>query len=170
MNWHIALTEPGKDRIAAEALRNRGYLVYRPLAPCRLSCGGNHQHIRWVSMMPGYLPVIDAIGDQWRQLRNTSGIRTHKCLLPGCGGYATLSDTAIARIRHVEQELASVSLDDPRVDFSMGQSVRIADGLIKGIIENLDDREKAVVKIMLLSRPMLVKIRYDELKAVEATG
>jgi transcription antitermination factor NusG len=165
MDWHIALTEPGSDRIAETALRNRAYLVYRPVEPRRV-CGG----VRWVSMMPGYLFVIDAPCDHWERLRISPGIRTHRSLLPSNGGYAVLSDEIIRRIRHVEQELATVQIDDdPRNRFAMGQSVKIGDGLITGIIGGLDDREKAVVKILLLGRESAVKIRYDELTAVEAT-
>jgi transcription antitermination factor NusG len=165
MDWHIALTEPGSDRIAETALRNRAYLVYRPIEPRRV-CGG----VRWISMMPGYLFVIDAPADNWQRLRITPGIRTHRCLLPSNGGYAVLSDETIRRIRHVEQDLATVQIDDdPRNGFALGQSVKIGDGLITGIIDGLDDRQKAVVKILLLGRESPVKVPYHELTAVEST-
>ncbi len=165
--WHIALTEPGSDRLATTALRNRGYLVYRPIEPRQVRGA-----VRWVSMLPGYLLVIDTPADNWRWLRITPGIRTHRCLLQSSGGYATLSDETIRLIRHMEQELATVQIDapdDPRKGFAVGQSVGIVNNLIEGVINALDDRDKAVVKILLFGRESFVKIPYSELTAVEAT-
>ncbi len=165
--WHIALTQPGADRVAQKGLQVRGYQVYRPIEP-RLVRGA----VRWISMLPGYLLVNDTFCDNWRWLRITPGIRVNRCLLPSCDGYATLSEEAIRRIRLVEAELATVNIypeDDPREGFAVGQSVGIVNNLIEGVIEGLDDKEAAVVKILLFGRESLVKVPYHQLTAVEAT-
>jgi transcriptional antiterminator RfaH len=162
MDWHIALIEPQAERIASEALRNRGYEVYYPAFPKQITHRGQTKRITMRPMFPGYMFANDAGGKGWGQLRpmakapGVPGVRASNPLLLINGRYAILSNAIIEEIMIVEQRLNHRILDDQKgTQFHVGQSVRIKDGPFAGffaVIEALDDDQRIVLLMDLLRR------------------
>src|SRR4029077_299822 len=127
--WHIALTQPGQDRIAEHALRNRRYRVYRPIIPVKVPNRHNGVKTSWRSMFPGYLFVLP-LAHGWEMLRTAPGMRIgEQALMKINGRFATLGqdDPEFQRIRRIEQELCTAKLDKPNHRFKRGDEVRVND-------------------------------------------
>jgi len=168
MNWHIALTEPGADRIAAEALRNRCYLVYRPILPIMVRHGRGRLRSVMKSMFPGYLFVIDNQVGSWERLRNAVGVRAFGSLLMINGHLAILENGIIEMIKATEQRLCTETMKREKVNvpFHVGETVRIEDGPFVGLfgnIETLDDMQRICLLMSLFGRESRVFVPLEHL-------
>ena len=155
--WAVVNTHPHKERVALENLERQEFRPYCPLILRRRS------HARRVSdvlrpLFPGYIFVrINPEVQQWRPMLSTHGVRT----LVRCGDRLSLIEDGFIqslRAREVEGVIAR-----PESPYRVGQEVRLAggafDGLVATIIE-MDDRDRLVVLMDLLNRP--VKVKVDE--------
>lgn len=172
-SWHIALTEPGADRNAMIALRNRGYDVYRPIIPVFVKQGRGKLKTDWRSMFPGYLFVMDVRIGSWERLRNAPGIRyghhDDKAFLRVNGSFATIDNDhpEFIRMRQVEQDLAGEKpMSRAQHTFKVGQSVRVEEGPFTGLwgtIQTLDDTERVCLLMSLFGRESRVTIESSHL-------
>lgn len=166
-SWHIALTEPGADRNAMIALRNRGYDVYRPIIPVFVKQGRGKLKTDWRSMFPGYLFVMDVRIGSWERLRNAPGIRygrhgDDKAFLRVNGIAATIDEDHphFQRIRRKEIELSTEGR------FKVGDTVRVEEGPLAGLwgtIQTLDDTERVCLLMSLFGRESRVTIESSHL-------
>lgn len=169
MQWHIALTEPGKDSEAAKALRNRCYVVYNPICLRRVSHGRGKMITRVRPMFPGYI-FVDAGPQGWHRLETCPGIRTINSLLKGFNGYAILPEEAYQEIRRTE-----VSLMNPRAEdggnwpFKVGGQVFVQKGPFAGFfakVEHLDDDEAVGLLMNIFGRESRTEMPANYLVAV----
>ena len=151
--WFIALTLPGQDGKACEALRNRRYEVYRPILPATVHRGRGQLRKTVRSMFPGYLLIRDMFGQGWDWLRTVGSV--HKLWIRN-GALARLDDDDIAAIKGTEERLwtQEVVMENPH-GFKIGQQLPVQRGPFIGqlvTIENLDDEQRIGVLIDLLGR------------------
>jgi transcription antitermination factor NusG len=171
--WHIALTDPGADRNATSALRNRGYDVYRPIIPVFVKHGRGKLKTDWRSMFPGYLFVRDIRNGSWEWLRRTPGIRygnrDDKAFLRVNGSFATINDESpdFRRMRLVEQDLAGTKpISEAKARFKEGDHIRVEEGPFTGLwgtIQSLDDTERVCLLMSLFGRESRVTIESSHL-------
>jgi transcriptional antiterminator RfaH len=151
--WFIALTLPGQDGKACDALRNRRYQVYRPIMPAlvRQRCGHSYQTVR--SMFPGYVLIRDMFGQGWDWLRTVGAVRK---LWVRNGSLATLDDEDILEVKKMEKHEWSKGVDVGEThDFKLGEVRVVQRGPFIGqfvTIEDLDDEQRIGVLIDLLGR------------------
>ncbi len=160
--WHLALAQPGQDPRAAEALRKRGYLVYRPTMPIRRLDRHRRLSLRWVSMFPGYLLVLPH-PKGWEALRTTPGMRLAENALmrKSDGSLATIagSHPDFIRIQQIELELSTEAMmaQDLENPFKPGDLVKINDGgAFHGQwhqIQSLDDDGRICLLLTMFGRP-----------------
>lgn len=156
MDWHIALTQPGKDRIACEALRNRRYLVYYPILPVMVRHGRGRLRSVIRPMFPGYLFVIDTDGQGWGWLYPPQGVQ-YRGLLVINGRLATVDNGMVDEIKAEEQRQCTTKIKGEKivVPYRVGDTVRVEDGPFSGLfgeVANLDDLERVCLLMSILGR------------------
>ena len=164
--WHIALTEPGKDHIAAQALRNRGYNPYRPLLPVSVPHGRGQRRSVIKSMFPGYLLMPGE--PEWDKLRNLPGIRFRNNILMINGRVASVDNAIVDEIRAEEKRQLTTGLKGEKivVPYKVGDMVRIGEGPFSGLfgeISELDDLERICIFMSILGGVSRVRISHTHL-------
>lgn len=155
--WHIALTEnSSRDLETAEALRDRGYLVFNPRCPKRVYWGRNRFVRRVRPMFPGYLFVDEPIAQGWRRLQTCPGVRTTHSLMQGAEGYAVLPIEAYHEMRRVEISLMNpIDSSGRERQFQPGSDVFIRSGPFAGFfarVGDLDDGESVELLLSIFGR------------------
>jgi transcription antitermination factor NusG len=170
MQWHIALTQPGQDRIAAAALQGRSYEVYHPLLPAMVRHGRGHMRHVIKSMFPGYLFVVDRANQGWDWLRNAHGIRVGTCLLTMNGRLATVDNAIIEEVRMEEQQQVINSLKHKGITlpYAIGDIVRVGGGPFSGFfgeVAKLDDDGRVCLLMDIFGRISRVHVSHEDLTA-----
>jgi transcription antitermination factor NusG len=173
LRWHIAIAQPGLDYMAKQALRVRGYTVYRPIMPSCFTDRRRRQQSGSKSMFPRYLFVLP-IRSGWESLRTAPGmVYGEHALMKTNGQLATVSHNdpshvGVVQIRELEQSLWTVNTngDHTMPRFKVGDQVRIKKGPwieFCGQIETLDDESRICVLVKLLGGPRRVFVSSEHL-------
>lgn len=170
MEWHIARAQPGKDRIAEDALRNERYLVYRPIIPALVRHGRGRLRNVIKSMFPTYLFVIDDRKQGWHYLRNAHGIRIGDGLMTINGRLATVDDAIVDEVKREEQRQCTTPLQGEKIvlPYKVGDTVRIEEGPFCGLfgeVARLDDIERVCLLMTVLGRESRVHLSHRYLAA-----
>lgn len=170
MQWHIALTQPGQDKQAADSLRSRCYLVYNPICRRRVRIGRGRYTTKLMPMFPGYL-IVDCGAQNWERLRTAPGIRSGESLLKINGDFAILPDDIFDEIRRTE--LATMAPLELPPAFAKGEELRVVEGPWTGYFGSVDrlDSEAAVTLLMdVFGRKTPVRIPVEYLAPAENSG
>jgi transcriptional antiterminator RfaH len=153
--WAVVNTQPHRERIALENLARQAFTTYCPMVRRRV------KHARRTCdvsrpLFPGYLFVhISPQTQRWRPIVSTLGVRM---LVRFGEQLAFVEDDLIRELRSHEIDGEIVR---PARSYTVGQSVHVAggpfDGLI-GTIIDMDDKDRLVVLMNLLSRPVKVQV------------
>ena len=151
-HWHIALTEDSRyDLDTAEALRDRGYLVYNPRCPRKVYWGRNRYVRRVRAMFPGYLFVDEPVGQNWRRLETCPGIRPKNSLLHNGEGYRILPSGSYEEIRKTEISLMrQIDENSAPPPFPVGSEVFIQSGPFAGYFARVGDLDDTAAVGLLL--------------------
>ena len=163
LSWFAVYTQPGKESLAAQHLRNQGFGVYLPQYQ-KLRRHAGRTDIVATALFPRYLFVgLDIDRQRWRSVNGTRGVV----------GLVMFGDKPIAvpaavidEIRGREDETGYVQLNGPT--FRRGQTLRIVEGPMtdtQAIFEEQVDGNRAILLVSLLGR--LVRTRMP-LRQVEA--
>jgi|SRR5579864_1600780 len=177
--WHIALTEPRRESLAAAHLRDRGIEPYLPTLTIEVAHGG-HGARRAVQrpMFPGYLPVrFSTDMPKWQRLFTTPGIRPVHSLLRTNGHYAILPEAAIAAIVETENRLRHQrAMPAKRLGFQVGQTVQFKSwpdgGAFSGFfaeVERLDDSGRISLLVSIFGRVSRAIVESDLVASQTAT-
>lgn len=153
--WIAVNTHPHREQFAIENLERQEFVAYCPLVRKRI------RHARRVHdtkrpLFPGYVFVEIRRGlERWRPITSTYGVRS----IVMCGERLSFIDAAFVaslKAREIDGLIAR-----PSKRFRVGQNVRMAggpfDGLVAEIIE-MDEKDRLVVLLDLLSRPVRVRL------------
>lgn len=163
LSWYAVYTQPAKEGLAAQHLRNQGFEVYLPQYQ-KLRRHAGRTDIVATALFPRYLFVgLDIERQRWRSVNGTRGVV----------GLVMLGEKPIAvpqavidEIRGREDETGYVRLNGPT--FRRGQALRIVEGPMtdtQAIFEEQVDGNRAILLVSLLGR--LVRTRMP-LRQVEA--
>jgi transcription antitermination factor NusG len=170
MHWHIALTQPGQDRQACDALRNARYLVYRPILPVMVRHGRGMMRSVIKSMFPGYLFIRDEFAQGWLALSRARGMRGTRSLLIMNGKLTTVDDALLDEVKAEEVRQCTVDLKGNKIalSYKVGDRVRIEDNSFSGIfgrVAELDDIERICLLVRILGRESRVYVSHEHLTA-----
>jgi transcriptional antiterminator RfaH len=160
--WIVINTQPHREHVALENLHRQEFDAYCPLIRRRRS------HARRIEMVlrplfPNYL-FVRASTDRrlWRPILSTYGVRT---VVRAGQELSFIDDGFIANLQAREIEGAIVRPPNP---YRVGQKVQISagpfDGIVATIIE-LDEKDRLVVLLELMSRGVKVKLRSEQVTA-----
>jgi transcriptional antiterminator RfaH len=153
--WAVVNTQPNRERLALSNLLRQNFHVYCPMITRRIRHARRAQDVLR-PLFPGYLFIeVDPDLQRWRPILSTFGVRT---LIRSGDRPALLEDAFIEGIRAREIDGAIVRPDAP---YERGQQVRMVggafDGLVATIIE-MDEKDRLVVLMDLLNRPVKVRV------------
>jgi transcriptional antiterminator RfaH len=160
--WLVVNTQTHREAIAANNLRKQGYEVYAPVVRKQT------RHARRVyevaaPLFPGYVFVQwRDCNMRWRPILSTVGVRTIVC---NGDEPSSLSETVIEALKIREKDGVIVRPASPR---NVGHIVRLARGPLEGIageIIALGEKDRLVVLMSLLNRPIKVTVSEDQLAA-----
>jgi hypothetical protein len=181
LRWHIARARD--DATAYQALRLRGYTVYRPLMPENGKMSHGYPSKRRKSMFPGYLPVLPPNHIQrtdagpWEALRTAPGMfYGDGALLRRNGQFATIPHNdpvhgGVVQIRETEERICNITTNSkPLPGHKIGDWVRVQKGPfieMLGIIETLDDLQR-IGLLIDYGRPTRVYVNSAHIISAEA--
>lgn len=163
--WVVANTQPQREAVAMEHLARQGFTVYCPKVRKIV------RHARKSSevlrpLFPCYVFVaVNAAGQRWRPLLSTRGVRSIIC----CGDQPSFIGADFVNALKARESDGAIAR--PAAPFHVGQEVRISrgpfDGWIGTVLE-MDDRQRTVVLLELLSRSVKIKLNAELLEEVSA--
>lgn len=176
--WHIARCQPGQDYLSKEALKRRGYTVYRPTMPHKYRTRRNAEVPGSISIFPSYLFVLPSRSG-WEALRTAPGMMYREnALLRLNGRCATIAHNdpqhiGIVQVRELEESLWTIDINgnQPIPRFKAGDQVQIKKGTwieFCGTIETLDDNGRCSVLLNLLGRRVRAFVNSAHLVSASA--
>jgi transcriptional antiterminator RfaH len=153
--WAVVNTQPYRERIALENLARQAFHAYCPFVRRRV------KHARRVDdvlrpLFPSYLFVHFSTPTQhWRPIMSTFGVRM---LVRFGEQLAFVADEFIEELRSHEIDGEIVH---PATSYAIGQMVHVTIGPFSGLVGTIikmDDKDRLVVLMDLLSRPVKVQI------------
>lgn len=169
MEWHIALAEPNKEKLAFGHLRRLRYEAQYPLLPRRRMLYGK-KTIVYRPMFPGYIFVRLGGNSDWWRLETAPGIRVSHSLLAFDGRCATVTEAEMALVRATAKEKCEQILEPEKPHgFDVGDEVRIKVGPFAhflATIDTLDDEARTVgLTTYLFGRQVRFRAKPDHLTA-----
>jgi len=162
-DWFAVYTQPQKERLAAQELRNQGFDVYLPQYQ-KLRRHAGKAEIVAAPLFPRYLFAgIDTDTQRWRSVNGTRGVVGLVMI-----GEAPIPvpEPVISEIRLREDSKGYIQLNAPA--FRRGQPLRIVEGPMadtEALFEEAVDGDRAILLVSLLGR--MVRTRMP-LRQVEA--
>lgn len=161
--WYVAQTQPNKETLSAQHLRNQGFDVYLPLYQ-KLRRHAGRAEVVATALFPRYLFVrIDLEQQRWRSVNGTRGVIG----LVMFGEQLTpVPDPVIEEIRTREDEQGFIRLNAPC--FQRGQTLRITEGPMtdtRALFEEAVDGNRAILLISLLGRLVRTKMPLRQVEA-----
>ncbi|MBM3468418.1 MAG: transcriptional activator RfaH [Alphaproteobacteria bacterium] len=165
MRWCVAHTQPVKENLAGENLKDQGFEIYLPkIRKIRRHARSSEEVL--TPLFPRYIFVgMDLESTPWRSINGTRGIsyllmrdRLHPAHIPS---------RTIQELRSQEIEEGIVPITS-LVTFSKGDKVRIVEGVFKdqtAIFESLDDRNRVQVLLNFLGRETKVSLLVHAVEA-----
>ncbi len=161
--WAVANTKPSREAVARDGLERQDFTVYCPMLKKRVRHARQTRDVMR-ALFPGYLFVqMPRETARWRPISFTTGIRH----LVKCGdGPGVVGDSFVRALKAREINGAIVRPAEP---YRIGQPVRLTGGALMGqiatIIE-LDERDRLLVLMQLLSRPVKVRVEAADVAAI----
>lgn len=163
LSWYAVYTQPNKEALAAQQLRNQGFEAYLPQYQ-RLRRHAGRTDIVSTALFPRYLFAgLDPDRQRWRSVNGTRGVIG---LVMFGDKPMPVPQDVIAEIRAREDATGYIQLNGPA--FQRGQALRIVEGPMtdtQAIFEEQVDGNRAILLVSLLGR--LVRTRMP-LRQVEA--
>jgi transcriptional antiterminator RfaH len=157
--WVVVHTHPHKEQVALDHLARQNFACYCPLVRKRIRHARRTRDVLR-PLFPGYV-FVEMAGDRghWRPLLSTTGVRT---LVRSGEEPSRLDARFIDALRAREIDGVIVT---PASAYTVGQQIRISEGPLEGIVAtilDLDEKERIVVLMDILNRP--VRVRLDAAK------
>ena len=183
--WYMITTISGREEKVIESLRNRvesegiqnlfedfKVMLVPHLTPKELekSLNGEDYKIKMKSLFPGYIFIkMEMTNEAWFLVRNTQYVTG---LVGSSGQRAKPTPVSNLEMRKMEKQVAKITEDfhsgKGRTPFVAGALVEVIDGPTKGqvgpIIESNDERQVAVVELIMFERKTPTEIEYKNLK------
>jgi transcriptional antiterminator RfaH len=161
-SWIVVNTQANREFVAASHLENQSYEVYAPVIRKQTRHARRSREIL-APLFPGYLFVRWQTFDmRWRPILSTVGVRA----IVRKGDEPNPLDEAIVEALKAREKNGIITRSaSPR---EVGQTVRLARGPFDGIAAEiivLCDRDRLVVLMTLLNRPVRVTVLEDQLSA-----
>lgn len=157
--WAVINTHPHKERLALDNLKRQAFETYCPMLRATV------RHARRTSvvlrpMFPGYVfAAMNPDHQRWRPLLSTFGVRT---VVRNGDSLSLMPEAFIEAMRSREVDGAIARPSSP---YHVGQEVRLVAGPFDGLVAKIiamDDRERLVVLMDLLNRPVKVKVTANQ--------
>jgi len=158
--WIVVNTQPHKERVAIENLRRQCYPTYCPVIRTRIRHARKTRDVLR-PLFPSYI-FVDISGRRWRPIWSTLGVRS---IIRNGDEPAMLDPRIIEGLRLREIDGAIVRPPNP---YQVGQDVRLAGGPLDGLVAKiivLDERDRVVVLLDLLSRSVKAHVTVEQLRA-----
>ena len=189
--WYMITTISGKEEKVIESLKNRvvseqiendfdtenGFkaMMVPHLSQKELEkkLAGEDYKIKNKNLFPGYIFIkMNMTNEAWFIVRNTQYVTG---LVGSSGQRAKPTPVSNLEIRKMEKQVAKITEDFEagkiKSQFTPGTVVEVIDGPTKGqvgpIVENNDERQVAVVELILFERKTPTEIEYVNLKIKE---
>ena len=155
-DWIVVSCHAHKESVALDNLRRQDFTCYCPMLRRQVRhARRTYESVR--PLFPSYVFVaMDFDRRSWRALLSTRGVRS----VISCGETpSTLKNEFIESLREREVDGAILR---PSTPYSVGQRVRLNtaafDGIVATIID-IDEKDRVVVLLDLLSRPVRVNVK-----------
>ncbi len=171
--WYVLKAISGKEASVKEYIeldmKNHGYeeLVPQVLIPQEniVKIGANNKRIpQKRNLLPGYVLVEAALdGEITHMLRNTPNVLG---FLGGTDKPSPVRQAEVKRMLGLEDEFAPAEVDVVKVDFIVGESVKVTDGPFSGfdgVIEEINaDKQKLKVSVKIFGRVTPLELNFTQ--------
>lgn len=158
--WVVVNTHPHRESLAIENLMRQQFSVYCPQIRKRVTHARRSQDVLR-PLFPSY--VFVQIWESWRSILSTFGVRS----LIMCGEKLSYLDDGF--VHSLKQREVGGVITRPEEPYQVGQQVRIAGGAFDGLIAtilSLNDKDRLLVLLEMLNRPVKVKVDACSVMAV----
>lgn len=166
-SWIAANCHANQEGTAIRHLMRQNYEVYCPMFLRRRS------HARRIELVqrplfPGYVFIhINPEAERWRPIMSTVGVRA---LVRFGDSLGTVPSDFILSLKAREQDGLIAA---PENAYKPGEEVRLGGGVFDGItgtILSVDEKQRLVILMELLQRPVRVRVHADQVSRLGAAG
>ncbi len=162
-SWLVASCHVNQEGVALRNLARQHYDAYCPMLLKQRSHARRVEQVRR-PLFPGYLFIrLDPGRERWRPIQSTTGIRS---LVRFGENLGTIADDFIASLRMREKGGVVVL---PETPYKVGQQVKLGPGPFDGVVGTIlrvDEKQRLIILMDLLQRPVRVNARADQVRAV----
>jgi hypothetical protein len=168
--WLVMLTQPGRERKAAERLERVHAVIYLPQFSKQMKCRGRMHANRLFAVVPGMLFAPSEILEIERRDETLEWAGVRDFIRDGYGHPALATKADIERIRIMEA-LLNLPPEAKGVLFKLGQRVRFTNDLWQGwgagrIFEIASETRIGVEVEKLFGRPAKIYVAASEIEAM----
>jgi transcriptional antiterminator RfaH len=163
--WYAVYTQPGKEALASQNLRQQGFEVYLP----RYSKKRSHaRRVEWIAapLFPRYLFVaMDVEATRWRAIHSTIGVLHLVCF----GESPMEVPSYVVESLMARQDEKELIIFAPTARLAKGDKVRFLDGAFSesiGVIEYLDDQDRVTMLLDLMGRQVKIQAPLQTVAAI----
>lgn len=161
--WIVVNCQPHRESVALENLRRQAFNCYCPMIRRQVRhARRTYESVR--PLFPNYVFVALDFGRQsWRSLLSTRGVRG----VISCGEAPSMLGSEI--IEELRAREIDGAVTRPTAPFRIGQRVGIVRGALDGLVAtivDLDEKDRIVVLLDLLNRPVRVSVKSESLAEV----
>lgn len=162
-DWIVVNCQPHKESIALDHLGRQAFTCYCPMIRRQVRhARRTYESVR--PLFPNYVFVALDFGRQsWRSLLSTRGVRS----VVSCGEAPSMLRSEI--IEQLKAREIDGAIARPTAPFRIGQRVGIVRGALDGLVAtivDLDEKDRIVVLLDLLNRPVRVSVKSGSLAEV----
>lgn len=161
--WCVVYTQPQKEDVALQNLAQQGFEVYYPRFK-KVRSHARKVDVVLQPLFPRYIFIrIDTDIHAWRSVNGTRGVAY---ILSQDNVPKSIPNAVIEALKNNENEEGLVPVESLGL-FSKGDLVEITQGAFKGqkaYFENFSGKNRAMLLMEFLGRPMNVPVSVNEIK------
>ena len=154
--WHLVLSKPRQERIAAINLERQGFQVFLPMIGREIFRQGSLERVE-EPLFKRYLFVnFDQNTSPWHVIRNTKGVSE---LIRFGSVMATVPDEVIEALKNHDRPTSQI--------FTQGDILKVTEGPFKDlevVYQLRDGNQRAIVLIEMLNKIQKIKVDIQSLK------
>jgi transcriptional antiterminator RfaH len=161
-HWIVVNTQPNLETQAITNLTRQSFDVYCPNVLKRIRHARRTQEVRR-PLFPGYVFVAYQIGNPWRAILSTYGVRS---LIRQGDHPSLLDDRFVANLK--AREVDGV-VRKPETPFKLGQLVSLREGPLEGWVGQIlemRDNDRIILLLNLMNQATRVAVGPDMINAV----
>lgn len=161
-SWYLVYTKPRQEQVALVNLERQNYITYLPYVAVNKRVSGVKQQA-FAPMFPRYLFIqLSEKHDDWGPIRSTRGVA-------GLVRFGSSAAKVPAQLVEIIRQRESNAAQVVEPDFGVGDTVRIAEGIMQGyegIIAEKNNKRRVTLLLNIIGQVAQIEVPVDSIMSI----